>query len=240
MRSKEGQYFDNIADVFDTRFNVYAKTSGALRVKRRIGLFFEHCRFKPGAKILEIGTGTGEYAKGLSGCGSSLFCTDISPKMLGKAIAKVAKQDNIHFFVSDIEQLPARNEVFDAVVGNAVLHHLDIEKTLPELFRVLKKGGVFAFTEPNMLNPQIFLQKHVRFLRRLAGDSDTETAFSRWQIRKIFESAGFKEVKAEPFDFLHPHTPGFISGVVNNAGLVLEKVFLFREIAGSLLIKGRK
>jgi len=240
VKSKEGQYFDNIADVFDTHFNAYSKAAGALRVKRRIELFFRHCRFKPGAKILEIGTGTGEYAKGLSVYGSSLFCTDISFNMLNKAITKVTKQGSARFFVSDIGQLPSRDETFDAVVGNAVLHHLDIKKALPELFRVLKKGGVFAFTEPNMLNPQIFLQKHIRFLRKLAGDTDTETAFLRWQIRKIFESSGFKAVQVEPFDFLHPHTPGFISGVVNSAGLALEKLFLCREIAGSLLIRGKK
>lgn len=240
MKSREGQYFDNIADVFDSRFNVYSRLSGSLRVRRRIDLFFKHCGFKPGFKLLEIGTGTGEYAKALSRYGSTLFCTDISPNMLNKAVRKTAGEAPIHFFVSDIEQLPIKDGVFDAVVGNAVLHHLDIERALAGVFRVLKKGGGFAFAEPNMLNPQIFLQKHIRFLKRLAGDSDTETAFLRWQIKKIFRKAGFKEIRVEPFDFLHPYTPDFMAAVVNNAGLILEKVFLFREIAGSLLIKGRK
>lgn len=240
MKSKEKEYFDSIADVFDTHFNVYLKNAGLLRVQKRIDLFSKHCYLKPGLKILEIGAGTGEYAKGLSVYGCSLFCADISFNMLNRAVRKVPKQNNIHFFISDIEQLSVKDGVFDAVLGNSVLHHLDIEKALRQILRVLKKGGKVSFAEPNMLNPQIFLQKHIKFLKKLTGDSGTETAFFRWQIKNVFKETGFREVKVEPFDFLHPYTPDCIAKIIDNMSSILEKAFVFKEIAGSLLIKGIK
>ena len=75
------------------------------------------------------------------------------------------------------------NERFDAVVGSSVLHHLDVAQALRECFRVLKPEGVICFTEPNMLNPQIALQKNISFLKKRLGDSPDETTFFRWQIQ---------------------------------------------------------
>ena len=37
------------------------------------------------------------------------------------------------------------DDSFDAVIGSSVLHHLDIEKALSEIYRVLRPGGVISF-----------------------------------------------------------------------------------------------
>ena len=240
MRAKEREYFDKIADIFDTHYNVYLRATGKLRVKRRIDLFSRHCQLKSGLKILEIGAGTGEYSKRLLEYDCSLFCTDISYNMLNKAVKKIQKQNNLYFFISDIEQAPLKDNVFDVVVGNSILHHLDIEKALNQIFRLLKKDGRFAFSEPNMFNPQVFMQKNIKFFKRISGDSPREVAFVRWRIKEFFRKTGFRSVCVEPFDFLHHYTPTSLVKIVSKIGLVLEKIPLIKEIAGSLFITGIK
>lgn len=240
MKAREKLYFDKIADLFDNHYNVYSKPTGRLRVKRRLALFSKHCQLRTGLKVLEIGCGTGEYSRGLMECGCALFSTDISFNMLNKATKKIAKQNNIHFFISDSEELAVKDNVFDAVVGNSVLHHLDVRKVLSQIFRALKKSGKVAFSEPNMLNPQIFLQKNIKFFKKISGDSLNETAFTRWYIKNIFEEAGFKNIAVKPFDFLHPYTPLSIVRIIEKLALVLEKILLVKEISGSLLITGEK
>jgi len=240
MKSREKEYFQRIAEVFDTHFNVYTKPAGILRVQRRNNLFSEHCCLKPGLRVLEIGCGTGEYTKGLLRSNCNLFSIDLSYNMLNKAREKIPNRGNLCFIVSDAERLPFKDEVFDAVIGNAVLHHLDIKQAVGQIWRVLKPGGSFVFSEPNMLNPQIFLQKNIRTLKRLFGDSPEEGAFFRWQVKELFLKTGFKDIKVEPFDFLHPHCPNFFLKSNNKIGRFLERLFLIKEIAGSLLIKGKK
>ena len=81
------------------------------------------------------------------------------------------------------------------------------KRRLREIYRVLKPGGTIYFTEPNMLNPQIAIQKNIPWIKRKLGDSPDETAFFRWPLRRLLERTGYRDVRIDPFDFLHPKTP---------------------------------
>ena len=50
--------------------------------------------------------------------------------------------------MSFAETLPYENESFDIIVGIDILHHVDIEKSIQECYRVLKTGGKAFFREP--------------------------------------------------------------------------------------------
>jgi hypothetical protein len=104
----------------------------------------------------------------------------------------------------------------------------------------LKPGGRIAFTEPNMLNPQIALQKNIPWLKRKLGDSPDETAFFSWKIKKFLTSAGFINVQATPFDFLHPAIPPKLINPVLGISKIAEKTPLLKAIAGSLFIQAVK
>jgi SAM-dependent methyltransferase len=121
-----------------------------------------------------------------------------------------------------------------------VLHHLPLERCVPELLRVLKPGGRFCFAEPNALNPHVFLERNVPFLRRWFENSPDEVAFRRRRIARTLEALGVADVSVEPFDFLYPATPRALIGAVERLGSALEKLPGLREIAGSLLIRGRR
>ncbi len=90
-----------------------------------------------------------------------------------------------------------------------------------------------------MLNPQVALTKNVPWLKRRMGDSPDETAFFRWQIAEKIRSFGFDDVSVEPFDFMHPAIPPALLSAAGRFTLILERIPLIREIAGSLLIQCR-
>jgi SAM-dependent methyltransferase len=193
----------------------------------------------PAARVLEVGCGIGDYTRGLAAAiGGQVVSIDIAPGLVRHASGD--RPPNVRFLAADIEALPFASGAFDAVVGNAVLHHLRLDRAIPELLRVLRAGGRFCFAEPNMLNPQVFLERNVRVIGRLLANSPGETAFVRWRVRPALERLGLEAVRARPFDFLYPLTPERWIAVVERVGNVLERVPGFAEIAGSLLISGRK
>ena len=91
-----------------------------------------------------------------------------------------------------------------------------------------------------MLNPQIAIQKNVPWIKRKLGDSPDETAFFRWPLRRLLQQTGFRDVRIEPFDFLHPKTPLPVVNHLNALGRFLESVPVISEFAGSLYIRAVK
>ncbi len=188
----------------------------------------------PGARVLEVGCGTGFFSEVFKKTGAELYSIDISPELLQKARERCPS--GVNFLECDIENLPFRDRFFDAAVGIRVLHHLDMDASFREIGRVLKSAGRIAFCEPNMMNPQILIQKNVPFIKRAMGDTPDETAFFKWGLAAFLKERGFRGVEIEPFDFLHPWVPAPLVPFVERAGGLAEKIPLLREIAGSLRI----
>jgi hypothetical protein len=72
------------------------------------------------------------------------------------------------------------------------------------------------------------------------GESQDETAFSRWGYAQFFLRAGFAEVGALPFDFLHPATPQMLVSLVDRVSDLLERIPGVKEFAGSVVVFGEK
>jgi SAM-dependent methyltransferase len=53
----------------------------------------------------------------------------------------------------DAHKLNFPDRTFDVVYGAAILHHLEYERALLEILRVLKPGGAMLFREPLAVNP---------------------------------------------------------------------------------------
>jgi hypothetical protein len=95
-----------------------------------------------------------------------------------------------------------------------------------------------SFAEPNMLNPQIYCERHFRqFFPEVSPD---ETAFVRFRLRRDLERNGFSGVAITPFDWLHPLTPPKLIPIVSSMGKLLELVWPCREFSGSLWIRARR
>ena len=104
----------------------------------------------------------------------------------------------------------------------------------------LGNGGTIYFMEPNMLNPQIAIQKNISWIKPKLGDSPDETAFFRWPLRRLLEQIGYRDIRIDPFDFLHPKTPVLLINRVDQLGRFLEKMPIVSEFAGSLYIRATK
>jgi ubiquinone/menaquinone biosynthesis C-methylase UbiE len=211
--------------------------AGKHRWKRRVDMLIDH--ITPQMHVLELGCGTGYFSKEIVTSGARITAIDISPDLLNIARSEVGSA-NITFKEDNAYNLSFNDASFDTVVGSSVLHHLDIEKAMKEIYRVLKPGGTLYFTEPNMMNPQIALQKNIPWLKRRLGDSPDETAFFRWPLKQLLTKTGFQDIQIIPFDFLHPAIPAKMIRSVSSFGLFVEKIVVLKEIAGSLYIRGRK
>jgi SAM-dependent methyltransferase len=189
--------------------------------------------------VLELGCGTGYFTRELARSGADITAIDVSPELLEIAGANCSAP-NVRYEIQNASALSYPGGMFDAVVGSSVLHHLEIEEALREIYRVLKPTGTIYFTEPNMLNPQIAIQKNVPWVKRKFGDSPDETAFFRWPLRRLLEITGFRDVRIDPFDFLHPKTPIAVIDRLNAFGRFLENMPVISEFAGSLYIRAVK
>lgn len=211
--------------------------AGKKRWSRRVKMLTQYV--EKGMRVLEIGCGTGYFTKELAKTDANIIAIDISPDLLEAARSIVAAQ-NVTFEVMNAYAMTYEDASFDVVVGSSVLHHLEVDEALSEFYRVLKPGGRVVFTEPNMMNPQIAVQKNVPYVKEKMGDSPDETAFFRWSLKKTLNNHGFAQIQIDTFDFLHPQIPAALIGTLEPFCMLVEKIPLLREIAGSLYIRGIK
>lgn len=216
----------------------WGSPAGRLRADRRAHFLAEECRLGPGVTCLELGAGTGTFTERLARTGCTLVAVELSPDTAERCRERVGGRAEV--VVGNVETgegLVGRE--FDAIVGVSVLHHVDLEATFASTFSLLRPGGRFAFSEPNILNPQVWAERNVGWLGRRRHTLPHERAFTAAGLRRAFEGAGFTVDVAEPFEFLHPATPPRLIGPVRRVERVLERTPL-RAIAGSVRIAGRR
>ena len=213
--------------------------AGRLRAERRAQFLIGYGELAADSYCLEVGCGTGVFTSRLAGTGARVDALDVSPDLLDKAQRRPGCE-KVSFILGNAETGENLRGAYDAVVGISVLHHLDCSLALPRLMAVLKPGGRFVFTEPNLRNPQIWLERNVPWLKPLLGVSPDETAFVRNEIAAVLERHGFVGVSVTPFDWLHPWTPRPLIPAVKALGSIFERTPLIREFSGSLLIVARK
>jgi len=213
--------------------------AGKVRAQRRAGLILSKLKQQESYEILELGCGTGDFTRLFSRPEFTLTAVDISEDLIAIASKNLADYQNVQFIHSSFESLPD-NKKYDAVIGSSVLHHLEIKPALEQIHSLLKPGGVMSFAEPNMLNPQIMVQKNIPWIKQKMGDSPDETAFFRWQINRYLREAGFQSIHVRAFDWLHPLVPSGLIPFIRRVGTVFEVLPLVKEFAGSLLISAQK
>jgi SAM-dependent methyltransferase len=114
-----------------------------------------------GKRVLDFGCGHGMAAVVLARRGASVTAFDLSHGYLEEARKRAhANRVYVHFAIADGEYLPFADHSFDRIWGCAILHHLDIRRAGPELFRVLKPGGLAVFCEPWGENPLLSWARH--------------------------------------------------------------------------------
>jgi ubiquinone/menaquinone biosynthesis C-methylase UbiE len=97
-----------------------------------------------GARLLEVGCGMGTDLLQFARNGARCVGIDLTPR----SVEIMRHRFNLYgaegdFMISDGERLPFRDESFDVVYSNGVLHHTpDTAGAIREVHRVLRPGGV--------------------------------------------------------------------------------------------------
>ena len=109
------------------------------------------------SEILDYGCGIGSsIEKVIKFNPKKITGIDISEVSIQKAISKAKNQGlNVEYKVDNCEKTNFKDNEFDIVYGTGILHHLQIEKCLDEIFRLLKPKGSLVFIEPLGTNPFI-------------------------------------------------------------------------------------
>lgn len=110
---------------------------------------------------LEIACGPGTLTGSLLVTGrlSTLHTGDISPAFmtqLAHTVKDIKTPTILRRYLFDANRLPFKDQSFDLVIGNSVLHHFaHFENTIRDASRVLREGGAAAFGEP-ILDTHVF------------------------------------------------------------------------------------
>lgn len=213
--------------------------AGRLRATRRADIIRDMAGLGPGVRALEIGCGTGNFTERFAESRCDLVAVDISPDLLEKAGRRHFPHGNVRFLNMRFEDA-AELGPFDAVIGSSILHHLEMPLALRVIFGLLKPGGKIAFAEPNLLNPQVYLERRFSHWKLFSYVSPDETAFIRGGLRRMLAETRFRDIRIEPFDWLHPAVPAPCIPLAQRLGRVLERLPLVREFAGSLAISASR
>ena len=147
--------FDSVAGVYDV-LNT-AMSAGLHHDWRRRAV--EYARVRPGARVLDVATGTGDLAFELArrvAPGGEVIASDFSEAMLARARAKATSVApgyvQPRFEWGDALALVYADDSFDAaMVGFAARNFADLSLGLAEMARVVRPGGrvvVLEFTTP--------------------------------------------------------------------------------------------
>ncbi len=213
--------------------------AGRRRDEKKIELFKELIRPRPGERLLEVGCGSGEFTVRLKGLGLRVWAFDLTTSGPARAARDLSGEPGFSLCAADPTRLPFPDSSFDIVFGVSILHHVPLVPAFREIVRVSRPGGRFFFSEPNLLNPQVLAEKKIGFFKRRTENSPGETAFLRRRLKKSLNSLDGVAAEVRCIDFLHPSIPVDWIEPAERTSDFLEKVPLLRSISGSLAIWGK-
>jgi ubiquinone/menaquinone biosynthesis C-methylase UbiE len=183
-KQKEITFFDGHAT--DADYDVFTPQAN----KRLVDAFVRLSGLSPGARVADLGCGSGTFSSLLARAGYVCTGLDISPKLIGLGRRE---HPGIEFVEGDVEHLPFPDASFDGVLLGGVVHHIpDPALCAAEVFRVLRPDGRFVAFDPNRMHPLMWLYRdRASPFYSQVGVTDNERPVLAHQVAAAFTRAGF-------------------------------------------------
>jgi 2-polyprenyl-3-methyl-5-hydroxy-6-metoxy-1,4-benzoquinol methylase len=219
------------------------------RINRKEFLFRSLARHSP-KRVCDFGCGAGETATELAAAGYRVTGFDISPEMIALARRRAELDhvaDSTEFLVANAAELDLRSGNFDAILVQAVLHHIELPKGLATLDALLAPHGVAVINEPIAFSP--LLQKIRDRLPVPKDISPNERQLNQADIAQI--EAKFEVIEKRHFHLFTrftrfiPERPYRLNHLLVNAIATVDWAALaclpfLRRFAGALVLVCRK
>jgi SAM-dependent methyltransferase len=98
-------------------------------------------------EALEVGCGTGAFARQLAERCGRVLAIDLSPRMVEVARARSWGHPNVEYVVADAASWEFPQERFDCVASMMTLHHLSLGLMIPKLRDALRPGGILLLLD---------------------------------------------------------------------------------------------
>ena len=174
-----------------------------------------------GKVILDYGCGQGDFALWLLDQGATVFGIDVSEfniqRCEEKANARKLDPDRYKFAVMNAHETTFPDKLFDRVVGNGILHHLELPAAMTEVDRILKPGAKALFQEPLGGNPLLRLYRSVAGIHTLderpLRREDVSYLSEQWSIKTKYSGLVTFPVSLFTSVVLRPYPANWLLGV---------------------------
>jgi len=181
---REIAFFDGhaAADAYD----VFTPESNASLIESVVRLG----GFQPGARVADLGCGSGIFTHLMRRQGYDCVGLDLSPKLV-----EIGRRNypDVEFVEGDVEHLPFPTASFDGVLLSGIVHHLpDPSRCAAEVFRILRPGGRFVAFDPNRMNPFMWLyrDRSSPFYSQVGVTANERPVLAK-EVAAAFREAGF-------------------------------------------------
>lgn len=199
-----------------------------------------------GKRILDLGAGAGEAAVYFALQGGKVTAADLSPGMLD-VVQRVARHHGVEVScqIASAEDLSAFADAsFDVVYAANVLHHVNIDRCLGEVNRVLVAGGAAVFWDPVAYNPVINAYRRMATAVRTIDEHPIHRAdvrlfrrhFRKLTVRFFWLSTLLIFVRFYLIDRVHPNKDRYWKRILTHESEI-RRVYLFFERIDTVLLR---
>ena len=149
--------------------------------------------FKECYSALEFGCGTGLVSFNLSDKLNDITCIDTSKGMIDMLYSKIQlhKVNNMIAYQYDINDGHLLIPTYDLIYTSMALHHIvDTEKTLANLYSLLKSDGYISIVE---------LNEDDGSFHKSEKDFNGHHGFNQNELKKVLEKVGFQQLESHTF-----------------------------------------
>ena len=171
---------------------------------------FDRLGVRPGARLLDLGSGPGRHAFEAYRRGANVVCADLLHDDLLRALATLTAMDeageapavaSYGAARADAQALPFPDASFDHVIASEVMEHIPDDRcAMREVARVLRPGGTAAVTVPRWLPERVCWALSDRYHDRPGGHV---RIYHGHELRDRLREAGLRVTGSDHVHALH-------------------------------------